>query len=70
MSKKKSDKWKEWVALVLTAFFAALIIGNLIAFGYGDYIVPGINLDVMTFVWILGYGSVIMLVAIMIRRRR
>jgi hypothetical protein len=58
--------WREWFSIVLIALITGLIIGNLMYFVGADYLVPGIHLDLMTFVYILGYGTAAMVVALML----
>lgn len=66
--------WKGFLTLLLVATITALIIGNLIYYVGSDYIIPGIHLDLMTFVYLLGYGTTVMIVALLLtkqnRRRR
>jgi hypothetical protein len=65
----KNKSMKNWLILIATAFFFALLIGNVVYYVGADYLVPGIHLDVLTFVSLLGYGAVVFLVALIFRRK-
>lgn len=69
MKKKTKEKWMELLVLILTATFFALLIGNVIFYFGSDYLVPYIHLDLLTFVSLLGFGVITLVIAFLIRRR-
>jgi hypothetical protein len=70
-SKTKSQKkWLELLTLLLTAFIFAVIVGNIIIIFGDSYIVPGINLDLLTFVTVFGYGLCTVLIVLVIDQIR
>jgi hypothetical protein len=65
----KKSEWKTWLTLFVTAALFAVVIGNVIFFFGADYQVPGIHLDLLTFVSLFGYGVITFIVAFIFRRK-
>ena len=56
MAKRKSNRLSvgKRFAIILIAFLFALLVGNIIAIFGSDYLVPGINLHLLTFASYIG----------------
>jgi polyferredoxin len=67
--KKKKTTTHELLVLLLTAAIFAMIVGNVIYYIGDSYLVPGIHLDLLTFITIFGYGLTVFILAVLLRRR-
>jgi len=56
MAKRKSNQvsFGKICSIILFAFLFALLVGNIIAVFGSDYLVPGINLHLLTFASYIG----------------